>query len=141
MKFLFLLLLILFISADSPKTETFDLEIMVTNINTPEGSIEMGVFNSPKTFLRIGKEYKTYSQKVENETVIFLLKDIKKGDYAISIYHDVNSDHKCNLGFLGIPEEPYGFSKNFRPILSKPTFNDCKINANQIGPVIIRLID
>lgn len=141
MRFLFLLLLILFISADSPQTETFDLEIMVTNINTLEGSIEMGVFNTSKSFLQIGKEYKTYSQKVKNDTVIFLLKGYKKDNYAFSIYHDINSDKECNLGFLGIPKEPYGFSKNYKPILSKPTFNDCKINANQSMPVIIRLID
>ena len=141
MRFIFLLLLLLFISADSPKTETFDLEIMVTNIKTLEGSIEMGVFNTPKSFLRIGKEYKTYSQKVTNDTMIFLLNGYEKDNYAISLYHDVNSDHECNLGFLGIPKEPYGFSKNFRPKLSKPSFDDCKVDANQKMTLIIRLID
>lgn len=141
MSFIFFLLLLLFISTDSPKPEKFDLKIMVTNIHTLEGNIEMGVFNSPNTFLQIGKEYESYSQKVTSDTMIFLLNDYKKDNYAISLYHDVNSDHKCNLGFLGIPKEPYGFSKNFRPKLSKPSFNDCKIDANQKMTLIIRLID
>ena len=135
------MLLVVFISADSPKTETFDLNVMVTNIHTLKGSIEMGVFNTPKTFLHIGKEYKTYSQKVTNDTIIFLLKGYEKDNYAISIYHDINSDNKCNLGFLGIPVEPYGFSKNFRPKLSKPSFNNCKINTSQSMTINIILID
>ena len=141
MTFILLLFFLLFISADSPQRETYDLKVMVTNINTLEGSIEMGVFNTPKSFLRIGEEYKTYSQKVTNDTMIFLLKGYEKDNYAISIYHDVNSDNECNLGFFGIPLEPYGFSKNYRPKLSKPSFNDCKINANHDLSIVIALLD
>jgi uncharacterized protein (DUF2141 family) len=138
----YLLLLILsFFGLGSADTETVDLKIVVTNINTLKGTIEMGVFNNPKTFLKQGKEYKVYSQKVSSDSVIFLLKGYKKDDYAISLYHDVNSDNECNLNFFGIPVEPYGFSRNFRPKLSKPSFNDCKITAYQDMSVNISLID
>ena len=140
MRLIFLLFLGI-ICGDSQQTETVDLEIIVTNINTLKGSIELGVFNSPKAFLKKGKEYKTFSQKVSNDTLIFVLSDFEKDNYAISIYHDINSDNKCNLNFFGIPVEPYGFSKNFKPKFSKPSFDDCKINAYQNMPIIIRLID
>ncbi|NLZ95638.1 MAG: DUF2141 domain-containing protein, partial [Bacteroidales bacterium] len=60
--------------------------------------------------------------------------------YAFSIYHDINSDKECNLSFFGIPKEPYGFSKNYRPILSKPSFHDCKINLYQDMTIVIDLI-
>lgn len=139
MKHLFLLLLSVF-GLGSPDTEMVDLEIVVTNIKTQKGSIELGVFNKPKSFLKKGKEYKVYSQKVSSDTVIFHLKDYKKNDYAISIYHDINSDNECNLNFLGIPVEPYGFSRNFKPKLSKPSFNDCKIDAFEDKSVNIALI-
>ena len=141
MNFILLLFFFYSIYGNSPQTETFDLTIMVTNINTLEGSIEMGVFNNSKAFLHKGKEYKTYTRKVTNDTIIFILKDYKKDNYAISIFHDINSDHECNLGFLGIPKEPYGFSKNFRPKLSKPSFDDCKINVYQDMLISIGLID
>ena len=140
MRYLFLLLFSVF-CGDSLQTETVDLQIMVTNIHTLKGTIEMGVFNNPKSFLKKGREYKTYSQKVTNDTMTFLLNGFEKDNYAISLYHDVNSDHECNLGFLGIPVEPYGFSKNFKPKFSKPSFDNCKINASQNMPIFIRLID
>ena len=140
MKYLFLLLLSV-LGLGSDPAETVDLKIMVTNIQTLKGNIELGVFNTPKSFLKKGKEYKIYSQKVNNDTMIFYLNGFKKDNYAISIYHDINSDDECNLNFLGIPVEPYGFSRNFKPKLSKPTFNDCKINAIENTPITIRLID
>ena len=33
-----------------------------------------------------------------------------------------------NRKFIGIPKEPYGFSNNVRPKLSKPTFEACKFH-------------
>lgn len=140
MRYLLLLLLSFFGQVPEDK-ETVDLKVVVTNINTQKGSIELGIFNNSKAFLKKGKEYNFYSQEVSSDTVIFFLKDYKKDDYAISLYHDVNSDNECNLNFFGIPLEPYGFSRNFKPKLSKPTFNECKIDASEDRSVFIALID
>ena len=74
-----------------------------------------------------------------NNTVEFTFKDVPKGDYAISIYHDVNADKECNMNFIGIPKEPYGFSNNFRPKFAKPTFNDCKIELSTDKSITIKL--
>ncbi len=120
-------------------TYAIDLKITITNISALKGKIQMGVFNDEKTFLEKGKEYRSCSQEVTNDTVVIILKDLVKNDYAISLYHDVNSDNECNLNFLGIPLEPFGFSKNYMPI-SKPSFNDCKITVNQDTSIIINLI-
>lgn len=140
MRLICLLLLCVALGASHP-TETVDLEIVVTNISTIKGSIELGIFNKQKGFLEKGEQYKSYTQKVTNDTVVFLLKGYKKDNYAISLYHDVNSDNECNLNFLGIPKEPYAFSNNFRPKLSKPSFKDCMFTADKNMPIYIRLID
>lgn len=121
--------------------ETVDLKIIITNIQALKGNIQLGVFNNPKTFLEKGKAYKSFSRKVTNDSLVIEFKDVEKNSYAISVYQDKNLDDKCNLNFLGIPTEPYGFSKNFKPKFSKPTFDDCKINAQQNMSIIIKLID
>lgn len=112
-----------------PQTETVELKIIVTNINTLKGSIEVGIFNNSKTFLKKDEKNKSYFKKVTNDTIIFILPNLRKDSYAISLYHDINSDKKCNLNFIGKPIEPYGFSNNYKPRLFKPSFDDCKINA------------
>ncbi|MDR6843422.1 DUF2141 domain-containing protein [Flavobacterium granuli] len=136
-------LLFLFISLYnfSFEAEKFDLKITVTNVKTQKGSVEVGIFNNEKSFLLKGKEYRTGSKVVTNDTIVFVLKDLTQDDYAISLYQDINSDKKCNLNFIGIPTEPYGFSNNFKPKFSKPTFNDCKIEINNNKSIMIKLLD
>ena len=137
----YLLFLFIMFHGFSQKTDKVKLKIIVTNIKTYKGNIEMGVFNNTKSFLVKGKEYKTFSKNVTNDSIVFVLKDLTKGNYAISVYHDINSDKKCNLNFIGMPIEPYGFSQNFKPRFSKPIFNDCKIKMNGDRTIIINLID
>ena len=135
------LLFLFIIYSFSFNTEKVDLRITVTNINTLKGSIELGIYNDAKSFLVKDKEYRTYSKSVTNDTIIFVLKDLVKGDYAISIYHDINSDKECNSNFIRMPIEPYGFSKNYKPRFSKPSFNDCKIEVNSNMSIMIKLVD
>ena len=125
----------------SQTTEKFDLKVTVTNVDKQKGTVEIALFNDAKSFIVKGKEYKTNSKVVTNDSIVFVFKDLTKDNYAVSIYHDINSDKECNLNFIGIPKEPYGFSNNFKPKLSKPTFNDCKFDLNESKSITIKLID
>ena len=62
---------------------------------------------------------------VEGETVITLCA-VPPGIYAIETYQDVNANGKMDLTWLGLPLEPYGFSRDAYPILSKPAFSKVK---------------
>lgn len=61
---------------------------------------------------------------------------VEPGDYAIAVYHDVNANGQLDKKVFGIPKEPYGFSNNFRPRFSAPTFGDCKITVGDAGKAI-----
>jgi len=63
----------------SHQLEVIDLTITVTNIKTLKGNIEIGLFNKIKSFPIKGKEYKTYSKRVTNNTMIITLMDNQKG--------------------------------------------------------------
>jgi len=62
---------------------------------------------------------------IEGETVI-TLHNVPPGTYAIESYQDINSNDKMDLTWLGLPLEPYGFSRDARPVLSKPGFSKVK---------------
>lgn len=102
------------------------LTIMVENIEVLDGYIRVGVFNTSDTFLKKGATFEKYKIAVEDSTETIIIDDLPKGEYAFILYHDKNSDGKMNRKFIGIPKEPYGFSNNIRPKLSKPTFEECK---------------
>lgn len=124
----------------NPSSNNVDLTITITNIKKSQGSIELGIFNSSSTFLEKGKEFKFATKMVKGNQVVFTFHDIPKDEYAIALYHDVNSDKECNVNFMGIPVEPYGFSNNFKPKFSKPKFKDCKFLLEKPSEISIKLL-
>lgn len=62
---------------------------------------------------------------VEGETTI-TLRDVPPGTYAIETYQDINGNDQMDTTWLGLPLEPYGFSRDAHPVLSKPPFSKVK---------------
>ena len=116
-----------------------DLEITITNIKEIEGHIQIGLYNDPELFPEVNKQFKVFYFKVNSNTMKYTIKGLKNDDYALAIFHDLNSDTICNRNFMGIPTEDYGFSNNVRPFLSPPSFENAKINLNKINLVKIKL--
>lgn len=56
------------------------------------------------------------------------LGELPKGRYAVSLYLDLNGNKKLDTGWLGIPKEPVGASRNPRSRMGPPRFADCVIN-------------
>ena len=140
MKLIIIILFTILVSSPQPN-ELVNIKLKVTNIENPKGVMVIRVFNNPSAFPRSKKPYKVYKVKVTSKILITDLKGLEKDTYAISIYHDVNSDNTCNMNFLGMPIERFGFSKNFKPKLSAPSFNDCSIDVKQDVSINIELID
>jgi uncharacterized protein (DUF2141 family) len=59
------------------------------------------------------------------ETVV-TLHNIPPGAYAIQTFQDVNANDKMDTSWLGLPLEPFGFSQDATPFLSKPSFDAVK---------------
>jgi len=120
-------------------SQTLNLRIQIENIEDINGILNIGIFNHENTFPIEGKEFRTVVAKVNKSTETVLIKDLPKGEYAISIFNDENLDDKCNTNFLGLPKEDYGFSNNFRPRFSAPKFDDCKLKFVNDTTIIIEL--
>lgn len=134
-----LLLISLFGMSNSMSEQTYNLAINITNIKEVKGDIKIGIHKRNSNFPRC-KAFKELSYKVTKTSMKVVVKDLPKGEYAISLYHDKNSDGKCNTNILGVPKEAYGFSNNYKPILTAPSFDDCKVLLNKDRSISIKLI-
>lgn len=65
--------------------------------------------------------------------------DIPPGEYAIAVYQDVNSNGQLDKNFVGMPKEPYGFSRNARGRFGSPEFKDAGFKVN--GQDVIKEIE
>jgi len=53
-------------------------------------------------------------------------KDVPKGVYGISAFHDENNNGKLDTNFIGLPTEDYGASRDARGSFGPPSFSDAK---------------
>jgi uncharacterized protein (DUF2141 family) len=60
---------------------------------------------------------------------VVTLTNIPPGEYGVMVYQDGNTNDRTDSNFLGIPREPYGFSRNAKPFLSKPGFDEVKFTV------------
>lgn len=138
MNYLIIVLGLFFAQPSIPNNE---LTITISNIKNIEGNIEIGLFNSGDRFLESGQAFRKISVPVKKDSHTVVIKDLPKGEYAISLYHDKNSNGVCDRNFFGIPKEPYGFSNNYRPKFSAPAFVDCKFELDSDQSLNIELIN
>lgn len=122
-------------------TQTANLTVTVTNIESISGTINIGLYNNADDFPKEEKDYKLVILEVEALEITYIFNDLPQGEYAIALYHDENKDDECNRNFLGIPKEGYGFSNNVKPVLSAPSFEDTKFKLEESKSIIISLIN
>jgi len=107
----------------------YTLDVKIDNIKNNKGYIVIKLYKNPKNFLKT--PYKKITLKA-NKRLSYKF-ELPKGIYAISIFHDENSNHILDRNFFHFPTEGYGFSTN--PFLfGKPVFKDAEflLKENQI---------
>jgi uncharacterized protein (DUF2141 family) len=110
---------------------SYTLNIKIDNIESKKGYIYLSIYKNQNNFLDRKKAYKNIILKAQKK--IDYKVDLKKGVYAITVFHDENSNGILDRNFFHFPKEGYGFSTN--PFLfGKPTFSDAEfpLKENQI---------
>lgn len=135
----------LVVSNQPHNQNTISVSVDVSNITQTRGSLRIGIFREGNPFT--GPKAKPDFFKVVPITAATtqqVVVGLPAGRYVIAVYHDLNDNGKLDKNLVGYPKEPFGFSKNFRPILSAPSFEDCAIEIKENSPQNrqkIKLID
>lgn len=111
-------------------TKKVSLELKVSNIKETEGTIFIGIFADEKAWKDLEH---THGLKAEPSTEgSSATIELKPGEYAASVYQDLNDDGECNReGLMRKPVEPFGFSNNVRPRLGVPGWNRVKFTVDE----------
>jgi uncharacterized protein (DUF2141 family) len=99
--------------------------LTITGILAVKGQIKIALFNSSETWLGDHPLYNA-TVEVDSKVVTWKISDIPYGDYGIALFHDENKNGKMDKNFLGIPQEPYGFSNNMRVTFGPPSWDKSK---------------
>jgi len=133
--------LILCVLSQYAFSQKAQLEIEILGINEVRGKIQIAVYNDSEVFPKKGKAYRVEYFDVTSSKMNAVIDNLPHNEYAIALFHDINGDQECNLNFIGIPKEPYGFSNNIKPVLKAPSFELTSIILNADKKIRIKLMD
>jgi uncharacterized protein (DUF2141 family) len=134
-------LFIAFVVSGQQNVNSQKLKVKITNIQNKGKTLYIGIYRASDEFPEFSKFWKNLKiNTTTNETTVEF--DVPFGDYAIAVSHDLNGNGKLDKNLFGYPNEPFGFSNNYKPKLSSPDFSDCKFSfTQQNNSLTIKLID
>jgi uncharacterized protein (DUF2141 family) len=107
-----------------------NLRVVATNVKSDQGKIYIWVYDQKDDWLsdryRTQKSVTVAGNRTDDTVTMELL--LPAGEYALSVFQDVNDDGKLARNFIGIPKEPAGLSNNLRPRFGPPKYKDAKFN-------------
>lgn len=108
---------------------------LVLNFTTSiaAGQVRAMVFNDPVAFAERQRPLAALVMPVVGGQVRATLSGLPSGRLAIAAYQDMNGDGKLNTSWLGIPEEPVGFSMTDE---SSPDFQQAAFPLSMEGATV-----
>ncbi len=121
--------------ADENRTGT--LTVVISDFQSSDGNAMVALSNSRESYEQ-GPDaaFAKRKSKVADGTARVVFKDLPYGEYGISLYHDRNSNGELDRNVMGIPAEPYAFSKNARGMFGKPDWDKVRFAVNSAAKQI-----
>ena len=128
---LIILYLIIYLSNIPVNLNSGTVKITVNGIQNDKGVVRIGLYNDSEHFPDFGKEFMGIPIKANKKGITYEFVEVPFGTYAISVWHDENSDEELNSNVFGIPKEAYGFSNNVYGKFGPPDFQDVSFQVTQ----------
>ena len=103
------------------------IKVEVTGFRNNNGKLGCSLFAGPEGFPRDRtKVFRRSWAPIQGARGECIFSGIPAGDYAVTVFHDENSNGKFDLNWVGYPLEGYGFSNNAKAQFKAPSFDETK---------------
>ena len=114
------------------------VEVTIANMDQKRGgTVRVALFENSESFQK--KPLKAIEVKVNDAETTLYFDLPTNGEFAISVYQDTNDNKKLDSNFMGIPNEPYGFSNDAMGTFGPPSFEKAKFKVDGNAKVLINL--
>ena len=109
-----------------------NLRVIVEGFQSDRGFAKIGLCNTKEAF-ELSEERATIhaTVRIVNKKAEYIFRSVPAGRWAVSAYHDENSNGKLDKGMFDKPTELYGFSNNARGMFSRPDFEQAAVVLDQ----------
>ena len=107
----------------APQTNVVHVEI--GGLRNDKGQVVCALHASPDGFPKKSEKAIAHvHSSISDKQAVCEFSGIAPGTYAVSVFHDENSNGKLDTNFMGIPREGVGASNNARGHFGPPKFED-----------------
>jgi uncharacterized protein (DUF2141 family) len=104
--------------------------VTVVGFESDTGQAMVALFDDAEDYPMRGQIADRSARVVDGQASVTFT-DLAPGDYAISVFHDVNDNGELDTGFMGIPKEPIGASNDAKGRFGPPKFADARIEVTE----------
>lgn len=115
----------------APAVQAAELTLELSGIKAGKGDLRISLYDSAEAFLHQPSRQLTLPASAAAMQV--KLGDLPPGQYALSLFQDLNSNKKLDTKLFGIPAEPHGFSNNATGNFGPPTFEAARFSITEAG--------
>ena len=119
----------LILLAASPAWADTTLSIELAGVSSNEGQLVISVYDSEKSWLKTPSHQDVINAAGVTDGRIMMEMELPPGDYAVYVYHDLDSNGRMKASFIGVPKEPTGVSRDAKGKLGPPKFKDAMITV------------
>lgn len=106
-----------------------NLTISLSGVQSEQGQLVVRVYNNKKHWLsdkanEIFKQQSFPLQGQVKDASVQLSLELPAGDYAISLFQDLDSNTELKSNWIGIPKEPVATSNNAKGSMGPPDYKD-----------------
>ena len=106
---------------ESPQTRTIRVEVV--GLHSDKGQFLCALYSSPEGYPKQSeKALASVSSPIAQKRAVCEFSAVVPGTYAISVFHDENSNGKLDRKFMGIPREGVGASNDAKGHFGPPKF-------------------
>lgn len=101
------------------------IHVEISGLHNDKGQVLCALFTSAKDFPKNGDKAVAQTRSgITNGRAVCEFSAVAPGRYAVSVFHDENSNGKMDTNFIGMPREGVGASNNARGHFGPPKFDD-----------------
>ena len=131
--------LLLPLMGSAPPPDSVALEIEVTGLRSSNGFIQACVWHGPEYYMKQRCEGFGREVIVPAAPTVSMKIELQPGEYAVSLIHDANGNHKLDKNLFGMPTEGFGFSRNPAIAFSQPSYAATRFEADAAPVQLIRV--
>jgi uncharacterized protein (DUF2141 family) len=100
------------------------IHVDVDGLRSDRGQVLCALFSSPSDFpKKADRAVARTKSEISGRHATCEFQDVPSGNYAVSVFHDENSNGKLDANFMGIPREGVGASNNAKGRFGPPKFS------------------